>query len=138
MTRPDERRLLTPEEYRQAQDSPEFVELKQRFRRFAFPMTVAFLAWYLLYVLLSTYAPDLMATRVFGNVNLGILLGLAQFVTTFVITHVYVAHANRRTDPIADEMRDRLEHHEFARGGHGAARGRHGDASTMTKGATRE
>ncbi|MBB3086738.1 DUF485 domain-containing protein [Geodermatophilus sabuli] len=131
MTPPDERRLLTPEEYRQAQDSPEFVELKRRFRRFAFPMTVAFLSWYLLYVLLSTYAPDLMSTRVFGNVNLGLLLGLGQFLTTFVITHLYVAHANRQTDPIADEMRGRLEHHEYARGteapdssvGGGATRG---------------
>jgi uncharacterized membrane protein (DUF485 family) len=134
MSQPDERRLLTPEEYRQAQDSPEFVQLKQRFRRFAFPMTVAFLAWYLLYVLLSTYAPDLMSTRVFGNVNLGIVLGLAQFVTTFVITHLYVAHANKRTDPIADEMRTRLEHHEYARGD---GRGGRGDGPTMTKGATR-
>ena len=120
MTPPEERRLLTPEEYAQAQASPEFVELKRRFRRFAFPMTVAFLAWYLLYVLLSTYAPDFMATPVFGNVNLGILLGLAQFVSTFAITHLYVAHANKRTDPIADEMRERLEHHEY-RAGSGTA-----------------
>ncbi len=117
MSEPNERRLLTPEEYRAAQDSPEFIELKRRFRRFAFPMTVAFFAWYVLYLLLSTYAPDFMATPVLGNVNLGILLGLAQFVTTFVITHVYVAHANRQTDPIADEMRHRLEAHEFATGG---------------------
>ena len=115
MSDPEERRLLTPEEYRAAQDSPEFIDLKRRFRRFAFPMTVAFFTWYVLYLLLSTYAPDLMATSVFGNVNLGILLGLGQFVTTFVITHVYVAHANRQTDPIADEMRNRLEAHEFAR-----------------------
>jgi uncharacterized membrane protein (DUF485 family) len=114
VTDPTERRLLTPEEYREAQASPEFRELERRFRRFAFPMTVAFLAWYLLYVLLSTYAPDVMATQVFGNVNLGLLLGLAQFVTTFVITHLYVSHAARRTDPIADEMRGRLEHHEYA------------------------
>ena len=110
-----ERRLLTPEEYREAQASPEFQELKKRFRAFAFPMTVAFLAWYLLYVLLSTYAPDFMGRQVFGNVSVGILFGLAQFLTTFVITHVYVAHANKRTDPIADEMRGRLEAHEFAR-----------------------
>jgi uncharacterized membrane protein (DUF485 family) len=114
---PIERRLLTPEEYRAAQQSPEFIELKRRFRRFAFPMTVAFLAWYLAYVLLSTYAPDFMAQEVFGNVSVGILLGLAQFVSTFAITHLYVSHANRRTDPIADEMRERLEAHEFAAGG---------------------
>ena len=131
MSDPKERRLLTPEEYRAAQDSAEFIELKRRFRRFAFPMTVAFFTWYLLYVLLSTYAPDFMATQVFGNVNVGLLLGLAQFVTTFVITHLYVAHANKRTDPIADEMRERLEHHDYARStGDGTVEG-------TTRGATR-
>ncbi len=145
MTSPTERRKLTPEEYLAAQNSPEFAELKRRFRRFAFPMTLAFFAWYLLYVLLSTYAPDFMSTEVFGNVNLGILLGLAQFVSTFVITHLYVAHANRNTDPIADEMRERLEHHEFAgpTGPADADRTRATDeattglGSTGTQGATR-
>ena len=135
MTPPTERRMLTPEEYREAQDSPEFQELKRRFRRFAFPMTFAFLAWYLLYVLLSTYAPDFMATEVFGNVNLGILLGLAQFVTTFAITHLYVAHANKNTDPIADEMRERLERHDFATGH--TTGGTTDTGRTPTEGATR-
>ncbi|MGY1741245.1 MULTISPECIES: DUF485 domain-containing protein [unclassified Blastococcus] len=119
--------MLTPEEYRQAQDSPEFTELRRRFRRFAFPMTVAFFTWYLLYVLLSTYADDFMAQEVFGAVNVGLLLGLAQFVTTFLITQLYVRHAGRNTDPIADEMRERLEHHEYARhpqaGGDAATQG---------------
>ena len=130
MVEENERRRLSPEEYLQAQRSPEFAELRKRFRAFAFPMTVAFLAWYLLYVLLSIYASDFMGTKVFGNITTGILLGLGQFLSTFVITHVYVAHANKRTDPISDEMRDRLEHHEYARsGGSGATDG--------TQGATR-
>ena len=123
MSDPTERRLLSPEEYLAAQNSPEFAELRRRFRSFAFPMTVAFLAWYLLYVLLSTYAHEFMATEVFGNVSVGLLLGLAQFVTTFVITHLYVAHANKRTDPIADEMRERLEHHDYAPTGDGTTGG---------------
>jgi uncharacterized membrane protein (DUF485 family) len=114
VTPPTDRRLLTPEEYRQAQQSAEFTELRRRFRSFAVPMTVAFLAWYLLFVLLSSYAHDFMATKVFGNINIGLLLGLGQFVTTFVITTLYVRHAGRSTDPIADEMRTRLEAHEFA------------------------
>ena len=113
MTPPNERKLLTAQEYRQAQDSPEFAELRRRFRRFAVPMTVGFLAWYLLYVLLSTYAHDFMSTEVFGNVNLGLLLGLGQFVTTFGITTLYVRYSGRTTDPIADEMRERLEAHDL-------------------------
>ena len=114
MTTPPDRKLLTAAEYRQAQESPEFTELRRRFRSFAVPMTIAFLAWYLLYVLLSTYAHDFMSTRVVGNINIGILLGLGQFVTTFLITQLYVRHAGRSTDPVADEMRNRLEAHQYA------------------------
>ena len=121
MSEPTERRLLTPEEYEQAQASPEFMELRKRFRAFAFPMTVAFLSWYLLFVLLSTYAQDFMSTQVLGNINLGLVFGLLQFVSTFAITHLYVAHADKNTDPIADEMRNRLEKHEFAGPGTGPA-----------------
>ena len=58
--------------------------------------------------------------------NVGLLMGLARFVTTFVITHLYVAHANKQTDPIADEMRERLEAHEFARGGRTGSAGTEG------------
>ena len=130
MNEPNERRLLTPEEYEQAQVSPEFVELKKRFRAFAFPMTVAFLSWYLLFVVLSTYAHEFMSTKVFGNINIGLIFGLLQFVSTFVITHLYVAHANKKTDPIAEEMRDRLEQHEYAAG-------RPADGTPGTQGASR-
>jgi uncharacterized membrane protein (DUF485 family) len=130
VSEPNERRLLTPEEYEQAQASPEFMELKKRFRAFAFPMTVAFLVWYLLFVLLSTYANDFMSAKLIGNINVGLVFGLLQFVSTFVITHLYVSHANRKTDPIADEMRDRLEQHEYAAG-------RRADGSDGTRGATR-
>ncbi|NLU85172.1 DUF485 domain-containing protein [Rhodococcus sp. HNM0569] len=91
------------------QASPEFQDLKHRFRRFVFPMTAFFLAWYLLYVLLATYAHDFMATKVVGNINVGIILGLGQFVTTFVITGLYVRFANRDLDPRAAHIRDELE-----------------------------
>jgi uncharacterized membrane protein (DUF485 family) len=91
------------------QSSPEFADLRRRFRRFAFPMTAAFLAWYLLYVLLSTYAVDLMARPVVGALNVGLLLGLGQFASTFLITWLYVRHADRRLDPPAEALRHGLE-----------------------------
>ena len=64
----------------------EFADLRRRFRSFVFPMTALFLVWYFLYVLLAAYAPDFMANKVFGNINVGLLLGLGQFVSTFAIT----------------------------------------------------
>lgn len=91
------------------QDSDEFDQLRQRFRKFSFPLSVAFIVWYLGYVLLSTYAVDFMKTTVVGNVNLGIVLGLLQFVTTFTITWLYIRHANKNLDPIATKLREKLE-----------------------------
>lgn len=91
------------------QSGEPFRELRRRLRRFVFPTTVLFLAWYLLYVLLADYAHGLMSTRLVGNINLGLVLGLAQFVSTFAITMLYVRHAGRRLDPLAEEIRERIE-----------------------------
>ncbi|MCX8554779.1 DUF485 domain-containing protein [Mycolicibacterium mucogenicum] len=91
------------------QASPEFQELRTRLRRFVFPMTAFFLVWYGLYVALGAFAHDFMAIRVFGNINVGLLIGLGQFLTTFVITGLYVRFANRELDPRAAAIRDELE-----------------------------
>jgi uncharacterized membrane protein (DUF485 family) len=60
-------------------------------------------------VLLASYAPAFMATPVFGNINLGLLFGLLQFVSTFAITAWYVRFADRRLDPLAGEIRADIE-----------------------------
>ncbi|WP_144794267.1 DUF485 domain-containing protein [Kocuria palustris] len=97
-----------------AQASPEFQSLRSTHRRFVFPMTVFFLAWFMLYVLLSIYAPSLMAREVIGNVNLGVILGLLQFVTTFGITALYVLFANKNLDRQAQAIRADLEAGDYA------------------------
>ena len=99
----------TGAQFLETQASPEFQELRSRLRRFVFPMTAFFLIWYGLYVLLGAFAHDFMATKVFGNVNVGLLIGLGQFVTTFVITGLYVRFANRELDPRAAAIRSELE-----------------------------
>lgn len=99
----------TGDEWVQAQASPDFVELRRRLRVFVFPMTVFFILWYLLYVLVADYAPDFMAIKLAGNINVGLVFGLLQFVSTFVITGLYVRYANRRLDPMAEKMRMEIE-----------------------------
>lgn len=96
-------------QYEQIQASPEFVELRDRLRRLVFPMSVAFLAWYLLYVLLAAYRPAFMSIKLAGNLNVGLLIGTLQFVSTFVITTIYVSYANKHLDPSAEQIRVRLE-----------------------------
>jgi len=88
------------------QNTERFQGLRRRHRSFVFPVLVLALIWYLAYVLLAGYAPDFMATPVFGRVNVGLLIGLGQVVTTFVITMLYVWYANKKLDPDAAAIRD--------------------------------
>lgn len=91
------------------QNSAEFTQLRRRLRGWVFPMTVVFLVWYLLYVLMSDYAHGFMSTKVVGNINVGLIFGLLQFVSTFLIAGLYVRHANRKLDPVADKIRGDIE-----------------------------
>jgi len=98
-----------PHNYVAVQASPEFAGLRKTLRGFVFPMTVAFLLWYALYVLLSAYARDFMGTKVVGHINVAIIFGLLQFLTTFLIAWIYARFASRKLDPVADEIKHRLE-----------------------------
>ena len=100
---------ISGERYLEVQASPEFQELRSRLRRFVFPMTAIFLIWYAAYVLLGAFAHDFMATRVWGAINVGLIIGLGQFVSTFLITGLYVRFANRELDPRAGALRAQLE-----------------------------
>ena len=92
------------------QSSPEFQDLRHRLRSFVFPVTGLFLAWYLLYVLLASYATAFMSTTIGGsNVTIGLVFGLLQFVSTFAIAIWYTRFANRRLDPLSEQLRHEIE-----------------------------
>ena len=97
------------ERYIEVAESQEFQDLRRRFRKFVFPTTAFFLAWYFLYVLLAAFAPGFMSIKVWGNINIGLIFGLLQFVTTFAITIAYVRWADRQFDPAAERLRDHME-----------------------------
>ena len=88
---------------------PEFAELRRRYRRFAFPATIAFMVWYVTYVVFNNWARDFMNIPVVGNINIAVVFGLLQFLSTFVIAFLYARHANRALDPLATRLRERYE-----------------------------
>ncbi|MGD7001910.1 DUF485 domain-containing protein [Corynebacterium halotolerans] len=91
------------------QKSPEFQDLRSKFRGFAFPMSVAFFVWYIAYVVVATFLPDVMAIEPIPGFNIGIILGLAQFVTTFLITAIYIRFANKNLEPRQTAIREAME-----------------------------
>ena len=95
--------------YEELHQSAEFRELRRRYRSFTIPWTIAFLAWYMLYVICSNWAPGLMNTQVIGNINVALIFGLLQFASTFLIAWLYARHASRELDPIAERLRGRYD-----------------------------
>ncbi|NLU65734.1 DUF485 domain-containing protein [Streptomyces sp. HNM0574] len=94
--------------------SPAFREVRDRYRRFVLPATLAFLLWYFGYVVAATALPGVMARPVAGVLNVGMLAGLGQFASTFLLTWAYARHARLRRDRLALELR--WETQEMTRG----------------------
>jgi uncharacterized membrane protein (DUF485 family) len=90
--------------YERIHASAEFQDLRRHYRSFAIPATIAFMVWYLLYVVMSNWAADFMSTKLVGNINVALVFGLLQFVSTFLIAWLYSRHANRSLDPIAAKL----------------------------------
>ncbi|MEW1641262.1 DUF485 domain-containing protein [Streptomyces sp. NPDC091219] len=104
--REDEARAMRAADvYREVQRSAAFQEVRGRYLRFVVPATVVFFTWYVAYVVTATTAPGFMARPVAGAVNVGMVGGLGQFLTTFLLTWAYARHARLRRDRAALELR---------------------------------
>ena len=90
--------------------TPEYQKLRSSFRNFAFPMTIAGLAAYFTFVLLSIFAEDFMATPFLGleGINVGLMIGFLQFAIVWIWTAIYVNYANKKLDPISSEIKEDL------------------------------
>ena len=101
--------LVEDSEFARVQQSEKFQSLRSKHRSVVFPLTALFLAWYFLYVALAAYAEDFMSHKLWGNINVALVMGLLQFVSTFAITAFYVSFANKHLDPVAEEIRHEME-----------------------------
>ncbi len=99
----------TTESFVAVSKTEEYQNLRSTFRNFAFPMTIAGLASYFTYVLLSIYAPGFMGQPLFGSLSVGMTIGLLQFAVVYIWTAIYVNFANKRLDPVSGALKNKLE-----------------------------
>ncbi|QNP63699.1 DUF485 domain-containing protein [Streptomyces genisteinicus] len=90
-------------------DRREIRRLGSAYRRLRRVATLTALGYFVLYLLLSGYAPDLMTGRISGGLTTGVLLGLIQLPVALAAIAVYERIARRRVDPLAAAVRDRAE-----------------------------
>ncbi|MEJ8639129.1 DUF485 domain-containing protein [Streptomyces sp. NPDC006475] len=74
----------------------------KRLRRVA---TLSALGYFVVFLVLCAYAPDLMSSRVTGGLTTGLLLGLLQLPVTALAVAWYERTARRRVDPLTEAVR---------------------------------
>lgn len=75
-------------------ESREFKDLMDTKKVFIVPAFVFFVVYYFALPVLVGYAPQFMATKVLGHLNLAYLFALSQFFVAWTIAALYVKAAN--------------------------------------------
>jgi uncharacterized membrane protein (DUF485 family) len=83
-------------------------ELEHNQRRIAAPLTLTFLGYYAVFLLLTALAPELLRVRLFWHLSFGYLLAWSVFVVTGVASAIYLRLASTRIDPLVDRIRRHL------------------------------
>ena len=88
--------------------SKEFQDLMAAKRAFIVPAFVFFVVYYFALPVLVGYAPELMSTKVIGQVNLAYLFALSQFLVAWLIAWLYVKAANS-FDRLSEDIVEKAE-----------------------------
>jgi uncharacterized membrane protein (DUF485 family) len=100
-------------DWERIESSPEFQELVRKRRSFVLPATIFFLAYYMAFILLTSYAEDFMASSVYQGLTVGYTLALTQFVMVFALGIMYLRRSDRDYDPLAHKVVEMAERGEL-------------------------
>ncbi|MFC4076239.1 DUF485 domain-containing protein [Salinithrix halophila] len=89
-------------EWEQIAETRDFKVIIRRKKWFILPATLFFLAYYIALPVLNGYT-DWLHPKVIGSINLAYLFALSQIIMAWVISLLYVRHANR-TDRHSDNV----------------------------------
>ncbi len=99
---------MRPEKKAELLSSPAFRHLVARRWRVSLALTACLFVLYYGYILLIAVNKPLLATRMGGITPIGIPLGAAVIVGSWVLTAAYIIWANRSYDPEAARLKATL------------------------------
>ena len=91
-------------------DDPDFKDLVARKNTISINLTIATLIIYYGFILLIAFKRDLFGAKAFGNVTVGILLGIGVILACWLLTGIYVRWANRNYDSMVARLQEKARH----------------------------
>jgi uncharacterized membrane protein (DUF485 family) len=82
------------------ESDPNFKKLVHDRTSFGWTLTIIMLVIYYGFIALVAFAPDVIATKISGDITLGIILGVAIILSAIALTGIYVMRANAEYDDL--------------------------------------
>ena len=89
---------------RRIEADPNYQKLVSERKSFGWTLAIITLVIYYGYVAIVAFAPDIIAQKVFGDITIGIILGLAIILASILLTGIYVIRANSEYDDLTNAI----------------------------------
>jgi uncharacterized membrane protein (DUF485 family) len=85
---------------RRIEADPNYQKLVSERKSFGWTLAIITLVIYYGYIAIVAFAPDIIAQKVFGDITVGIIMGLAIILASILLTGIYVIRANSQYDDL--------------------------------------
>lgn len=98
---------MTVETLEEIKNNPKYQALVSKRTRFAWVLSILMLLVYYVFIMIIAFKPELLAIPLSDNsvISIGIPIGIAIILFSFLITGVYVYRANYTYDVLLDEIK---------------------------------
>jgi len=100
---------MTKETVERIKNNPKYQKLVRERSRFAWTLSIIMLVVYYAFIMVIAFNPSLFGTKIgSGVITLGIPVGIAIIIISFVLAGIYVRRANGEFDRLTQEVKDEL------------------------------
>ena len=85
---------------RRIEADPNYQKLVSERKSFGWTLAIITLIAYYGFIAVVAFAPGIIATKVSGNITIGIVIGLALILGSILLTGIYVLRANSQYDDL--------------------------------------
>jgi uncharacterized membrane protein (DUF485 family) len=103
--------MMDKETVERIQNDPDYQELVSKRTGFAWMLSIVMLVLYYAYILVIAFNKDLFHTPVTEGelMTMGVPVGVALIVISFILTGVYVKRANSEFDELTNRIKRKVE-----------------------------
>jgi len=100
---------MTKETIERIKSNPKYQKLVRERSRFAWTLSIIMLVVYYAFIMVIAFEPSIFGAKIgSGVITLGIPVGIAIIIISFVLAGIYVRRANGEFDRLTQEVKDEL------------------------------